>query len=212
MKSSFSIPIVTAFLLTTAAAFPGYGAAKNPQDAPLTGPYIGIYGGYDWSNADTGVAGFDPDVNGWEGGVFTGFRLDSLLKQMNNGLGFGLTGALEAFYGESNADGDDAGIGVEKDNEWGVSFRPGLAILDRLSPFDATPYGILGYRNTKFNALGGAGSGSERYDGFELGLGTELVAFGDWGVRAEYSHVWYGEENGVDPDSDDVRVGLSYHF
>ena len=48
--------------------------------------------------------------------------------------------------------------------------------------------------------------------GFELGAGTELVTFQNFGVRADYTHVWYGSSSGFNPDEDDVRLGVAYHF
>lgn len=202
--------IVAMSLASTAIAAPKTTQRTNEPNKFFTGPYIGTYGGYDWSDAD--VAGPNPDLDGWDYGVFAGFRLDWLMDR-TNGLGIGLNGALEGFYGWSNSDDNVAGVAVEKDNEWGVSFRPGLSFLDRMTaPLGVAPYAILGYRNTEFDAFAGAASGSERYDGFELGIGTQLMAWGDVGLRAEYSHVWYGSENGIDPDADNLRLGLSYHF
>ncbi len=172
--------------------------AKEGTITPLSGPYIGVYGGYDWT--DAGAA----DPAGWDGGVFVGFKLDALMKHMN-GMGIGMNGAVEAFYGMSNADDGP----LEKKNEWGVSFRPGFSVIDSMfSPTGLNPYFILGYRNTSFEAAGN----SDRYNGFELGVGTELIARGNFGVRAEYAHTWYDSHNGIDPDSNDVRLGLSYHF
>lgn len=203
-----SLCISTAALAATSTS----ATRENISNSPFTGPYIGGFGGYDWSDADTTTAGFKPKTRGWEGGVFGGVRIDGLLNRMN-GFGIGLNGAIEGFYGWSNSDGNSGGVSVEKDNEWGVSFRPGLSFIDKAtSPVGFVPYGILGYRNTKFEAFAGAASGSERYDGFEAGIGTQLLASGHWGLRGEYAHVWYASEGGIDPDSDNVRLGLSYQF
>ena len=189
--------------------------AKTESTASATavnGPYIGIYGGYDWTDIDDDTTGTSADLNGWDGGVFVGYRLDTLLD-VTKGIGIGGGAAIEAFYGISNSDDTAAGINIEKEDEWGVSLRPGLSFFDGMTSGTAiAPYGILGYRNTEFKGTVGGFTGSERYDGFELGIGTQLMAMGSVGLRVEYAHTWYGSEGGVDPDSDDVRLGLSMHF
>ncbi|MGE3714280.1 MAG: porin family protein [Alphaproteobacteria bacterium] len=182
-------------------------AANQSGNSPFTGLYVGAYGGYDWSDADTTVAGFNPDLDGWDGGFFAGYRLDSLMR--NNDMGF--NAAIEAFYGWSNSDDSVGALYLEKEDEWGVSFRPGLSFIEDYT-FGASPYAIFGYRNTEYRASAGALTGTEDYDGFELGIGAQLLAHGNIGLRLEYAHVWYSEENGIDPDSDNVRLGLSYHF
>lgn len=208
MKTMYLIAPAIILLTTSAAlAAPGNTTASTIENSPFTGAYLGIYGGYDWSELDS--AGSSPDLNGWDAGVMGGIRIDALLDRMK-GFGIGLNGALEGFYGDSESDESAGGIELDKGNEWGVSFRPGLSFMDEVaSPLGVSPYGILGYRNTQYkNSLGG----SERYDGFELGIGAQLLAYGSWGVRTEYSHTWYSSENGIDPASDDIRVGLSYQF
>lgn len=187
-----------------AAPQPVYKAANTSTStsydsgsSALTGAYVGVYGGYGWTDADTGAGG-NFDMDGEDYGLFAGYKLDRLFE--NN---LGITAAVEAFYGWSGQEDDVAGVKLEKDHEWGVSFRPGFSISETINP-----YAILGYRRTNFEAAGS----DEDYDGFDLGIGTELIAWGNMGLRLDYTHTFYGEENGVDPDEDNIRVGLSYHF
>jgi outer membrane immunogenic protein len=196
--------------ITGMVALPAPAHAKkdghlNGGTTPDTGLYLGLYGGYGWTDTDTDGGG-SADVNGWDYGVLGGYQFGQFID--NN---MGLTLALEAFYGMSEADDEVAGVTIEKDHEWGVNFRPGFTMFND-NAMGIKPYGIVGYRRAEFEATGGGFTGDETYDGLELGLGTELVAYGDVGVRLEYSHVFYGEENGIDPSENDVRLGLVYHF
>lgn len=182
------------------------------QSSPMTGLYVGVQGGYSWTDVDTGAAGVDFDLDGGEYGVFVGYQIDELLNQTVGRLGIGLNGALEVYYTESNADDEFAGVDLEKDHDWGVTFRPGFTFLDPYSPFGAKPYGIIGYRNTEFKGSGFGLSDDEDFDGFELGLGAEVMAYEQIGVRLDYSHTWYEEKDGIEPDEDNIRVGVAYHF
>ncbi|PZO85769.1 MAG: hypothetical protein DI626_07140 [Micavibrio aeruginosavorus] len=190
-----------AILALAAAPFFMAGSAQAQEGtlSPLSGVYAGGYGGYGWTDAD--VAG-GSDIKGWDYGVFAGYSMDTLLDRT---LGLGINGSIEGFYGWSDADDD----GVEKDNEWGVNFRPGLSFIDDYT-LGLKPYGIIGYRRAEFQST--AGGDSEWLDGFELGIGTQLMAYGDFGVRLDYSHVFYEDKAGLDPDEDDIRLGVSYHF
>lgn len=199
-------------LLTAAALIALTGAARADYQqqatykdegtiSPLSGVYVGGYGGYGWSDADFDGGG-SADLDGWDYGVFAGYSLDTLLDST---IGLGINGSLEGFYGWS--DQDDGSF--DKGNEWGINFRPGLSFVDDYT-FGLKPYGIIGYRRAEFDSTGGGDK--DWHDGFELGLGTELMAMGDFGIRLDYSHVWYDDEGGIDPDEDDLRLGVAYHF
>lgn len=207
-KLLYTTAMAAVFLSSSAFAEP----VDNVHPSKLSGAYIGAYGGYDWSDIDTN-AGVGGELDGWDGGVFVGYKLDAIMEKMD-GFGIGLNGAIEGFYGWSDSsDNFGGGVSAEKDQDWGISFRPGLSFLQGVTgDLGINPYGILGYRNTEYSLNGGGFNSSEHFDGFDLGIGTQLIAFGDFGVRAEYTHTWYSSEAGFDPDSDEVRIGLSYHF
>lgn len=185
--------------------------AENILDRTFTGPYAGVYGGYGWTDADN-QNGADPSPDGGDYGIYAGFMADTLLDSTINKTGLGLTGAIELHYGWSDADDTVGGVNVEKNDEFGVSFKPGMAFLNNDYIVDVNPYGIIGYRRTEFEATSAGVSNKEDYDGFELGIGTKIMAWDHIGVRLDYTHVWYGEENGIDPDEDNIRLGVGYNF
>ncbi len=188
-------------LLGTVAVFALTTAGAQAQEYNANGydisPYVGAYGGYGWQYDGA-------DLDGGDYGIYAGVSADGLLDYTINRVGLGLSGRLEGHYGMSSSDGD----GVEKENEWGVSFKPGFSFVDQYLPVIAEPYAIVGYRNTEFEV----GGSDDNYHGFELGLGGEVLAYDNVAVRLEYTHVFYGSENGFNPDEDNIRLGLGYSF
>jgi len=173
------------------------------QENSMDGFYAGLYGGYAWADTDNS-AGADPEPTGFDYGIFGGYKVDSAMRD----AGIGITGAVEVSWGGSLADDTVGGVEIEKGREFGLSFRPGINLMES----GLNPYGIIGYRNTQFEASSGGLSTDENYHGFELGLGADLLQFDDFGVRAEYSYVWYAEEDNINPSEGDLRIGLTYGF
>lgn len=207
--------MMTAITVTSVAVTSSYAFAdsyRNYGQGEMTpGPYVGVYGGYGWTDGDND-AGINVDPDGTDYGLYAGVKINSLLDKTVNRMGVDLTGALEVHYGWSGADETVAGVTFDKEREYGISFRPGLGFFGYDDSIAVNPYAIIGYRRTEYKATAGGVTDDEDFDGFELGLGTELVAYDNVGVRLDYSHVWYGSENGFDPSEDNVRLGMTYHF
>lgn len=208
---------LTLLLTASVAAALIFNPAAQAQDdmsydSNVTGFYGGVFAGYGWTDTNSTAFG-DADLNGGDYGVFAGYELDDFFARK---IGYGLNGSLELHFAWSDASESAVLAGVpvqfEKNHEWGFSFRPGFDSIDQALPHHIKPYGIIGYRSASFDANAGGVSGDESFGGVELGLGTQLYSFGDFGVRADYSRVWYGEESGLDPTEDDLRLGLGYQF
>ncbi len=206
MKNKLTLLAGTAAIAMFLIAAPAQAQTETAHTDNGSGFYLGGYGGYGDTDAET--AGADGNLNGADWGVFAGLELTDWLSQYQN---WGLTAAIEGHYGWSSADDDIGATSFEKDDEWGVSFRPGFVALNESMPLGLKPYGIFGYRHLDIDASGG-GFGDEDFNGFELGLGTEVMAYGDFGLRVDYTHVFYGSEGGIDPDEDNLRLGVAYHF
>ncbi|MCC7036765.1 MAG: porin family protein [Alphaproteobacteria bacterium] len=194
---------------TAAIAMFLYAAPASAQSETAhtdngSGIYLGGYGGYGWTDAET--AGADGNLNGGDYGVFAGIELTNWLNQYQD---WGMTAAIEAHYGWSGADDDTGALSFDKQDEWGVSFRPGFVALDDAMPLGLKPYGIIGYRHLDIDTTT---LGDQDFNGLELGLGTEVMAYGDLGLRLDYTHVFYGADGGIDPDEDNLRLGVGYHF
>jgi outer membrane immunogenic protein len=205
MKNNMKLLATAAVIATMALAAPAsaqeYGHNTRAMGS-MSGPYIGAYGGYGWTDAD--VAGGD-DINGGDYGLFAGYEMTGLFESWMHGL----SAAVELHYGWSGADDAGAGNTFDKEHELGVSFKPGLAFLATEDSV-VKPYGIVGWRRTQFeNNIAGT---DDDFDGLEVGIGTEVVAMGNFGVRLDYTHVFYGDDGAVDPDEDNIRAGLAYHF
>ena len=199
-------------MAASAVALCGVGSAQAQEEnffGTDVSPYVGVYGGYGWSDAEEDTLDVDADLKGGDYGLYAGVSIDGILDQTVNRVGLGLSGRLEGHYGWSGQDDELGGADIEKENEWGISFKPGLSVIDEIIPVAAAPYAILGYRRTEYEV---DGLGDEDYSGFELGVGAELLAYDRATVRLEYTHVFYNEKDDIDIDEDNIRLGLGYSF
>lgn len=173
----------------------------------MTGFYAGGYGGYGWTDAD--LAGPDGDVYGGDYGILAGVEIGDFI---NKTAGTGFSAALQMHYGWSNASDTVGTTTIDKNHEWGVSFRPGLAFLSDTDEMGLKSYGILGWRRAEYNVTTAGASTENDFDGFDLGLGAEVMMNRNVGLRAEYTHVFYEQIGGMDPDEDNLRAGVAFHF
>jgi opacity protein-like surface antigen len=192
-------PLLLALSTAPAQAYPN----SNSNVTPGSGFYLGGYGGWTWTDA----SGFSVDGGDW--GVLGGFDLGSYLNRNSN---MGLDVGLELHYGWSSADDTVGAVKVKKGNEWGVDLHPGFSVISNAMPLGLKPYAILGYRQTEFDTERATGTNEDTFHGFALGAGAEVLAWGHAGVRLDYTHVWYGSHNGLDPDEDNLRGALVFHF
>jgi len=202
--------LTRATALIMAAALSSPALANEGSTNSLSGFYVGGFGGHTWVEPSLG-GGSSSSLNGSDYGLFAGY-------QMENTLGanapFNLSSAIEGSYGW-NAHTHETGfigalpVSIEKNHDWGVSFRPGLSFLSSSAMLGLHPYGILGYRQAEFSA---SSVGSSNHGGFDLGIGTELIAYKNFGIRLDYDHVFYQAKDGLDPKENDLRLGVAYHF
>lgn len=163
-------------------------AIEAPPEPPATpqvqilpadnwsGIYTGVFGGYDWANADaTGGA----DIDGWNGGVFAG------VNRQNGVLVYGVEGDI----GLSGADATVAGTTVDKGVFGSVRARAG---------YDANPfliYGTAGVAAAKGKISAAAGSDSNIHYGWTAGAGVDTKLTDNVFGRVEYRYSDYGSKN-----------------
>ncbi len=199
--------IISGCLSLTALALSSTAQAAEPHDV-----YAGITGGYSMTNADatlTGFLPFDVEPKGWDAGLVIGYR-----HIMPNKVFLGIEGE----YVWSNADDNLAGVlEYEKKNSYGIYFKPGYQVTDKLDVF-----GTLGYRWNEYEAtVVGFGSDEDTLGGWTLGAGAEWHFTPMIGVSAEYQYVGlekksydYGGGTTLNYDGNEnvIKTALKFHF
>ncbi|BCH22636.1 outer membrane protein [Mesorhizobium sp. L-8-10] len=176
-----------------------------------TGPYIGLQGGYAWSNARFS----DPFVSvkdNFDGGLLGGY----VGYQWQYGsFVFGGEADINALWNDQTF--DVGGLAVDVGADWLASIRAraGYAI-DR-----ALIFGTGGVAFTGVSAdttIGGLDiSASETYTGWTLGGGVDYAFTDNWIGRLEYRYYDFGDsdvfDNGnLDIQYNTVTVGVAYKW
>ena len=149
----------------------------QPPSWSWTGPYAGLVGGYGWATPG----------NGWEGGGYIGYNI-----QTNTHLVVGVEGDLLA-----------AG---KTDNNWDATLRGRVGYaFNRVL--------LYGTGGVAFGGLQNGGASSTN-TGWTAGVGVEAAVTQNVTARVEYRHTDLGNlpGGGGDYSSNDLLVGVGFKF
>jgi outer membrane immunogenic protein len=192
-----------------------------PPEVPVftwTGFYVGIQGGYVWTDLD--IDGVTDDVDSLDGGLFGGYV----------GYNFQYDSWVFGVEGDFN--------GVWNDKDFGFGGPPPLLTVDVGTDWLASIRGRVGYTwdRALIFATGGVAftratadvtfagfptvSGDQTFTGWTLGGGFEYAFTDNWIGRAEYRYYGFDDEDldgagglgGFDVDTQTVTVGIAYKF
>jgi outer membrane immunogenic protein len=184
-----------------------------------SGFYVGVMGGYGWSD-DVTVAGVDvtgADIKGGFGGGTIGFNYQAPGSQFVFGV------EADAAWADLSHSETILGLGTgrQRINSFGsVTGRVGIAV-DTLLLYAKGGYA---WANNEFSlsALGLTLSDTQFHSGWTVGGGAEWAFAGPWSAKAEYMFARYDSENyfgGIAPpgvrfgmDVHTVKAGINYRF
>jgi outer membrane immunogenic protein len=166
-------------------------SAAQAADTPFAGGYAGIQGGYDifkdqW-NGDK--------FKGVEGGLFMGYNVPVAEKVILGGeVNFNLSDAHNSTYG------------IKAKNDYGISARAGFLASDNIMV-----YARGGYQRALINL---EGVDSHHFNGWTLGAGIETALSQQISLRVEYVYAGYKSNStlGVNPNQQNMNIGVAYHF
>lgn len=241
MRTVLTCVSVAACGVAQAADLPAYDPAPP---APMSytsasydwsGAYLGLHGGYLWSDADyTAEDALDPadfsegsiDVDGWLAGVHAGYNI------MLGSFVLGVEGDLswtdaDGSEGNTPLAAADSFSQIDVDVEWmgNLRARAGYAI-DRFLVYGT---GGVAYASTEASVedLGVPGASDSDHDsvwGWTIGAGVEAAVTQNVTVKAEYLYTDYADAEytftaapltvpvDAELDSHAMKVGVSYKF
>jgi outer membrane immunogenic protein len=181
-------------------------AYRAPPLAPVfswTGFYVGVHGGYGWSDSQ-GL-----DLKGGFGGGQAGYNY-----QINNFV-WGIEGDIAgADISETDTFGP-LSVKVSFDTLASLRGRFGVAYGNAL--FYGTAGAGWGHFKVSASAFGLTASDSVTLSGWTVGAGIEYAFVPNWSAKVEYLHYGFGSENFVgiptgDLDVNTIKAGINYRF
>jgi len=210
------LPFTVGTLLLLATASNAADAVIDSEPVPPTAPvidtsqwggaYVGVYGGYTWFDAESGIAGGDVDGDGGRYGGYTGYNF-----QLDNDLVVGVEGQA----GFNDADETSAFGEVERDFDASLRGRLGYAFESSL----IYSFAGISFTDAEINVLGTPDSNS--YNGFTVGGGLETFLTDSLTARVEYGFSDYGSEDfdlgpagsqEIDLEDQSISLGLGVKF
>ncbi|MCB1455260.1 MAG: porin family protein [Nitratireductor sp.] len=170
-----------------------------------SGPYVGIYGGYNWLASRIGG---NPDVDGIDGLTGGGYAGYNVQFDQNWVAG------IEGMAGVSGAENTFGNVNVEQNWEASLRGRMGYAFENSMV------YGLAGLAGTKATVTTPTGSDSAINLGWTIGAGLETHLTENVTARVEYDYSDYGSRNyslgggngDVSLDSHSLKLGVGLKF
>lgn len=183
-------------------------AAPVYQPAIWDGAYIGINGGYGWSDARP----TEPEGGFGGGQIGYNWQRDRIVFGLEGDFqGAGISGRAYTF------DGDTA----RSDMNWFSTVRGRLGFASGPWLLYATGGLAVADVDHRANLEGQSFRGNDTLTGYAVGGGLEWKFSQNWSAKAEYLYLGLGDskltaDNGdfvrINNDVQTVRVGLNYHF
>jgi outer membrane immunogenic protein len=178
-----------------------------------TGGYIGIQGGYVWSDVDVGFAdgtSFSGDFDGGLAGGYVGYNWQS------GAFVFGAEGDFNGVWNDETF--TIGGVDVEVGTDYLASLRGRVGYaIDRTLIF-----ATAGVAFTQMSAEADLGGGlsldaDQDFTGWTVGAGVEYAFTDNWIGRAEYRYYDFGNEDidgfgDAEITNNTVTVGVAYKW
>jgi outer membrane immunogenic protein len=158
-----------------------------------SGPYIGLYGGYDWMSASVNPGSDIDGIDGLTAGGYAGYNFQ---------LDGNWVAGVEAMGGFTDAENTFNDVTVEQNWDAAMRARFGYAFGNTLF------YGLAGYGATSAEASEDGQSDSQTHLGWTLGAGLETYLTDNVTARVEYNYSSYGEQE-YDLGATNRDIGLN---